>query len=132
MPKKQPSQGQRKVPPAGGDASARIDAFIAALGSPHREIADALRRLIRGTDKRLVEAVKWSWPCYTADGKNICGIMIARDTVNLVLFRGARLDDPEGLIEGTGRSMRHVKLRSARDIRPALFKAFIKQSITLK
>ena len=44
--------------------------------------------------------------------------MTQRDTVNFILFRGAELDDPEGLIEGTGQSMRHVKLRSVQDIRP--------------
>jgi hypothetical protein len=52
-----------------------------------------------------------------------------RDTLNFVLFRGAELDDPDGLIEGTGQSMRHVKLRTTADIRPRQFKAFIKQSL---
>lgn len=31
--------------------------------------------------------------------------------VNVGFFRGAELDDPNGLLEGTGRFMRHVKLR---------------------
>jgi len=31
--------------------------------------------------------------------------------VNVGFFRGARLPDPDGLLEGTGKSMRHVKLR---------------------
>jgi hypothetical protein len=31
--------------------------------------------------------------------------------VNVGFFRGAELDDPDGLLEGTGRFMRHVKLR---------------------
>jgi len=31
--------------------------------------------------------------------------------VNVGFFRGAELDDPAGLLEGTGRYMRHVKLR---------------------
>ena len=129
MAKKNTAAKRRKVPAVAGDPSARIDAFIAGLGSPHREIAVALRRLIRGADKRLVEAVKWGWPCYTAAGRNVCGFMVQRDTVNFFLFHGAELDDPDGLIEGTGRSMRHVKLRSASDIRPQQFKAFIKQSL---
>jgi hypothetical protein len=130
MAKKRASAaGSRKVPAGSADPAARIDAFIAALGSPHREISDALRKLIRATDKRLVETVKWGWPCYTAGGENICGLMPQRDTVNFILFRGAELDDPDDLIEGTGRSMRHVKLRSTRDIRPAQFQAFIRQSL---
>ena len=31
--------------------------------------------------------------------------------VNVGFFRGAELADPAGLLEGTGRFMRHVKLR---------------------
>ena len=36
--------------------------------------------------------------------------------VNVGFFRGAELDDPAGLLEGTGKFMRHVKLRPDRDI----------------
>jgi hypothetical protein len=31
--------------------------------------------------------------------------------VNVGFFRGAELDDPHGLLEGTGKLMRHVKIR---------------------
>ena len=31
--------------------------------------------------------------------------------VNVGFFRGAEISDPEGLLEGTGKFMRHVKLR---------------------
>jgi len=36
--------------------------------------------------------------------------------VNVGFFRGAELADPEGLLEGAGKRMRHVKLRPGRDI----------------
>jgi hypothetical protein len=36
--------------------------------------------------------------------------------VNVGFFRGAELADPEGLLEGTGKFMRHVKLRPGRDV----------------
>jgi hypothetical protein len=37
--------------------------------------------------------------------------------VNVGFFRGAELADPDGLLEGTGRFMRHVKLgRPGRDV----------------
>lgn len=36
--------------------------------------------------------------------------------VNVGFFRGAELADPAGLLEGTGRLMRHVKLRPGRDV----------------
>ena len=36
--------------------------------------------------------------------------------VNVGFFRGAEIGDPSGLLEGTGKFMRHVKLRPERDI----------------
>jgi len=36
--------------------------------------------------------------------------------VNVGFFRGAEIADPAGLLEGTGKFMRHVKLRPVRDV----------------
>ena len=36
--------------------------------------------------------------------------------VNVGFFRGAEITDPKGLLEGTGKFMRHVKLRPERDV----------------
>ena len=36
--------------------------------------------------------------------------------VNVGFFRGAEISDPQGLLEGTGRYMRHVKLRPDKDL----------------
>jgi hypothetical protein len=36
--------------------------------------------------------------------------------VNVGFFHGAMLDDPAGLLEGTGKRMRHVKLRRAQQV----------------
>jgi len=39
--------------------------------------------------------------------------------VNVGFFRGAEIADPEGLLEGTGKLMRHVKLRPGADYNAA-------------
>jgi len=38
------------------------------------------------------------------------------DHVNVGFFHGAMLDDPAGLLEGTGKRMRHVKVRWAQQV----------------
>ena len=41
--------------------------------------------------------------------------------VNLGFYHGASLEDPDGLLEGAGKALRHVKVRSVREARaPAL------------
>jgi hypothetical protein len=39
--------------------------------------------------------------------------------VNVGFFRGAELADPDGLLEGTGKFMRHVKISPERDVNAA-------------
>jgi hypothetical protein len=42
-----------------------------------------------------------------------------RAHVNVGFFHGAALDDPAGLLEGTGKRMRHVKLRWGQQVNAA-------------
>lgn len=50
--------------------------------------------------------------------------------VNVGFFRGAVLSDPSGLLEGTGRFMRHVKLRPERDVDAAALWKLIRTAYT--
>lgn len=50
--------------------------------------------------------------------------------VNVGFFRGAEIADPDGLLEGTGRFMRHVKLRPERDVDAAALTRLIETAYT--
>ena len=130
---------RRKIPLAKKQAAVRqqadmssfVDEYVASLTGWKKDVAEELREVIRAASRELTEEVKWGWPCYTASGKNVCGFMDMRETVNFVLYLGAELADPGGLIKGTGKSMRHVKLRGPQDIRKSALTKFIKESLRL-
>ena len=46
-------------------------------------------------------------------------VNVFSEHVNVGFYNGASLDDPLGLLEGTGKRMRHVKLRMGREVDPA-------------
>jgi len=46
--------------------------------------------------------------------------------VNVGFFRGAEIADPKGLLEGTGKFMRHMKLRPGHDVDAAALTMLIK------
>ncbi len=48
-----------------------------------------------------------------------------RAHVNVGFFFGAELDDPAGLLEGTGKRMRHVKLRCGQEANAAALSELI-------
>lgn len=49
-----------------------------------------------------------------------------RAHVDVGFFRGADLADPDGLLEGTGRFMRHVKLGPGRDLDPLALRRLVR------
>ncbi len=49
---------------------------------------------------------------YGYDGWGMAALGAYTKWVSLMFMRGVDLEDPDGLLEGTGKSMRHVKLRS--------------------
>ena len=59
---------------------------------------------------------------------NICLIVVYRDHVNLLFPRGVDLKDPRGLLEGSGKAMRHVKMLSASDVERPGVRALIRQA----
>ena len=50
--------------------------------------------------------------------------------VNVGFFRGAEIADPEGLLEGIGRFMRHVKLKPGSDVDASALKRLIATAYT--
>ena len=108
-----------------------VDAWIAILSPRLREIAQELRALIMATDPQLSEAIKWGNPCYEKKGKVCYLAAISNDYVNLGFWNGAALTDPQGLIEGTGAKMRHVKVRSMQEIRHDQFTSWVREAVAL-
>jgi hypothetical protein len=78
----------------------RVDAFIDALPDWQAEICRQLRRLVHEADDDIVETIKRTdRPYFTLQG-NVCALQATRDHVNLFLYDGAIVPDPEGIITG--------------------------------
>lgn len=95
-------------------SDAKVDALFRSLPESYRPIADALRRTIRHTAPGLRETVKWNNPFWVGSRDVLC-LMCYPDHVNLGFLRGAELAERFPRIEGTGKSMRHVKVANPRD-----------------
>ena len=59
---------------------------------------------------------------------NICLVVVYRDHVNLLFPRGVDLKDPKGLLEGSGKAMRHVKMHVPADTSRPGVGALIRQA----
>jgi hypothetical protein len=61
----------------------------------------------------------------------VCGLALQRGYVNLMFAKGTELQDPEGLLEGTGKHARHVKLRAVEDVQRPGVRALLEQAGSL-
>ena len=110
------------------------DADVASLLEPHspqvRDVFGALRALARDVMPGANEQIDLpdrllAFGFGPPGGVRMRGLAVAliphTAHVNVQLADGAQLDDPTGIVEGTGKRIRHVKCRSLDDVaRPAL------------
>jgi hypothetical protein len=89
--------------------NADLERWYADLEKDQRELAVKLRALIIGQAVNLREELKWSQPCFYGNSM-VCYIQKAKGHMALGFGRGTELSDPEGLLQGSGNQMRHVKL----------------------
>lgn len=89
--------------------SDRIAAFFAKAQPWQQEFAE-LRTLLG--ECGLEEGFKWGWPCYMQDGANIVLMHGFKEYCALLLFKGALLDDADGLLV-----QQTQNVQSARQIR---------------
>lgn len=60
-------------------------------------------------DQGLEEELKWGKPCYTHDGQNIAILQKMKAFLALLFFKGALMDDPEGLLREQGKNTRSAR-----------------------
>lgn len=108
-------------------AQKTVDEVVDSYSVEVRGLADRVRALVRETLPEARETVKWGNPVFEYRQKGICYIQGQKGYLRFGFQQGVELDDPEGLLEGTGKTMRHVKLRSDEDIRP-VFRDWLKQA----
>ncbi len=89
-----------------------IEDWIARAPGDHAAVLHRLRELIQNLPAELEERVKWSQPCYGMGKANAFNLDWHPGHVTLQLWAGAHLPDPEGIVEGTGKDLRHVKIQS--------------------
>jgi hypothetical protein len=79
-------------------ADPRVDAYIDALPAWQQAICRQVRELAHATDPEVVETIKRSYQPYFVLQGNICALLAAKDHVNVFLYDGAIVPDPEGII----------------------------------
>jgi hypothetical protein len=91
------------------------DTYFAKIEESLAPIALALREAVQTAGPDLTEKLAWGMPCYVGK-ERIFSIAAQTSWVNLQLWYGAALAGRFDRIEGTGKSLRHVKVRALSEV----------------
>lgn len=118
-------KARSEVPPS-------VERYILAQRPRHRPLLRLLRKVVREALPGVGEELKWGQPCYLVGREKVACLYIIGDRVNLGLFHGAELDDPKGLLEGSGKGMRHIEVVVPSDIKRREFTILLEQAAGLE
>jgi hypothetical protein len=112
-------------------ADPRVDAYIGALPDWQQAICREVRELVHGADPEVTETIKRTKQPYFILQGNICALLAAKDHVNVFLYDGGIVPDPEGIITGghDNKTARTLAVRQGETINARALSAMFKQII---
>ena len=111
-------------------AAKTVEGYISTLEDWKGEIVMELREIILEVSPEIKESIKWAQPVYESNGP-FSYIKAFKNAVNFGFWRGVDIKDPQGILQGSGEKMRHVKITKSDDIDHKVFGDFVRQAIKL-
>jgi hypothetical protein len=103
------------------------DRYIAEQPADKAALLEKLRALVNKGVPDAEVSLKWGVPFYQRNGKNVCSLAAFKDFVGInFLAPPSVLVDPKKQLEGGGKTMRMLKVRSASDIDSASILRWLK------
>jgi hypothetical protein len=112
-------------------ADPRVDAYIDALPDWQQAICRQVRDLVHAADPDVAETIKRTrQPYFVLDG-NVCALLAAKDHVNVFLYDGGIVPDPQQIITGghDNKTARTVAIREGESINVPALTAIFRQII---
>ena len=109
----------------------RVDAYIDALPPWQQAICHEVRDLVHEADPEVEETIKRTVQPYFVLQGNICALLAAKDHVNVFLYDGGIVPDPEGIITAghDNQTARTVGVRQGEKVNRSALLAMFRQIV---
>ena len=109
----------------------RVDDYIDALPGWQQDICRRVRDLVHAADPDVQETVKRRVQPYFVLQGNVCALLAAKDHVNVFLYDGAIVPDPDGIITGghDNATARTVAIREGETLNASALRRMFEQII---
>ncbi len=111
-------------------AATTIEAYIEGLDDWRGPVVRDLVELVRATAPEATGSIKWAQPVFESNGPAIWVRAYPR-TASIGFWRGAEMDDPDGLLLGEGDRMRHVTVAEGQVVPREAVARYVRQAIAL-
>lgn len=108
-----------------------VDDYIKDQDKWKSKILDDLRKLIKKSAPDAKEYIKWSQPVYEDKIGPFCFLKAHKNHVNIGFWWGSKMKDSNGILEGDGVKMRHIKFFQDSTIDKNVLSDFILEAISL-
>jgi hypothetical protein len=121
----------RKMGPR-ADFGAPVDGFFARQPAQLKAILDQLRKLVEEAAPDATASLKWGMPFYQIDGRMMCALAGFKAHVNLILAGPpGTFHDPKGLLEGGGKTGKHLKVRAVEELPRAAVRRWLRSAVAI-
>jgi len=119
------------MPGAAYKKDPRVDAYIDALPPWQQAICHEVRDLVHEADPEVEETIKRTVQPYFVLQGNICALLAAKDHVNVFLYDGGIVPDPEGIITAghDNQTARTVGVRQGETVNRSALLAMFRQIV---
>jgi hypothetical protein len=109
----------------------RVDDYINGLPDWQQAICREVRELVHAADPEVEETIKRTRQPYFVLQGNVCALLAAKDHVNVFVYDGGIVPDPDGIITGghDNKTARTVAIRRDQLINRAALTAMFGQII---
>jgi hypothetical protein len=109
----------------------RVDEYIDALPAWQQAVCRHVRELVHAADPEVEETIKRRVQPYFVLQGNICALLATKDHVNVFLYDGAIVPDPEGIITGghDNKTARTVAIYEGEAINAGALRTMLEQII---
>lgn len=104
----------------------KVTEYIGNAEEEQIETLEVLRKLIHNSVAGVTEEIKWGFPVF-AKTKDFTYLRYAKKHITLGFYNIDKIEDPDNILEGSGNTLKHIKIKNKTDFDKKLISKWLKE-----